>query len=212
MRGTQWRWMVLAVLAVLVATSCTNNDLDDGDSPNVVLEITELDFSEGVEGEPELGECKDAGGGGTLNPCLSTADCPDGEFCDLPVTVGECDIPEWSLTFTNVPKTDLATTSPFNDVVLEQASFTYFWPPPVASFSPLNGTVTIPLGLVVPAEGTAQLDFEPISQSQLGALGAEVSPAEAISVQINIVFEGEVIDSDSISVSAGGVLSIDPCY
>jgi hypothetical protein len=175
----------------------------------VVLEVVEIDAPK-IQGQAETGQCVDGLGGGSNSPCLSTDDCIVGEFCQLPLT-GQCEIPEWQITLENVPKTPLANTLPFNSVTVQTLTITYGWASPdLAQFN--GGSVVLPLGITIPAEGTGTITFPPISSELLDAVADEVDPGTGATATLTMLIAGKVADSDSISVTAGATLVIDPCF
>jgi hypothetical protein len=198
----QWWWVGAVVLALAGAASCTNNDLDDAGGPNVVLQVTEFNFQP-ITGQPVVGTCSVT----TTSQCLTTADCPFGEACNLPIGEEGCDVTqEWQITFANIPKTEAAVTSPFNDVTLETLSITYVW----ANGFP-SSTVTTGLGLTIPANGTGDLEFTPIGTSLIEALEAFLGTGGSADAVVTLRFDGHVADSDAISVTAGGALILQNC-
>ena len=152
------RWWVVCTLAVLLAVpACTENDLDEGDQ-DVVLEITSFNTPP-VTGEIELGFCQLS----PAIPCLNNNNCPIGDVCDLSVISGECNIPAWSFGLANLPLSEGASESPFNDVILNNLVIFYDWPDPIVDFSRTIGL----FGVVIPAGGNGTIQFPPISTADL---------------------------------------------
>ncbi|MCP3980420.1 MAG: hypothetical protein GY716_14045 [bacterium] len=81
----------------LAQLGCTNDSLDDGSSPDVILEVQTL------ENTPVTAEEEDDGGG--------------GGGCTLTVT-------DWSATLKNEPKNSLAI-GPFNNIEMEEVAIEY---------------------------------------------------------------------------------------
>jgi hypothetical protein len=145
---------------LLAVPACTENDLDEGDQ-DVVLEITSFNTPP-VTGEIELGFCQ-------LTPaidCLNNNNCPIGDICVLPPGGGECLITPWTLGLTNMPLSEGAGESPFNDVLVHSVDITYDWSPlAIPTF-----TRTIGLGgVAIPAAGSGTVTFFPITFNDIAA-------------------------------------------
>ena len=118
--------LALSVAVLLLAvTGCTNDDLDDSGSADVVLEIETLE-----------------------NPPVSaTLDSTSGA-CIFQVS-------DWRFGARNLPKNDLAGESGFNDISMTQVTITYQWiggavtPQRVVGLGgiiiPVNGTASLEL-------------------------------------------------------------------
>ena len=100
----------LLVLSLIVGAGCTGNSLDDSGGPNVVLQVLSFETPK-VTGNVNEGTCQLSG-----LPCLDNNNCALGDICVIPPNTGNCDVQEWDMQLLNVPKTTLATQSPFNDV------------------------------------------------------------------------------------------------
>ena len=89
-------------LALLLASagaliSCTNDSLDDGTGPDVVLEVTLL------ENQPVTASEDEQTGGCTL------------------------EVQDWSAGLKNAPKNVYASGTPFNDIVVIDVTIEYNW-------------------------------------------------------------------------------------
>ena len=207
MRVTK-RWGMCLILAVLlVASGCTNNGIDDGGGPNVLLEILNM-TTPPIQGETETGTCEnnnpDLPASG--NPCLSALDCPEGEYCELPIGGTGCQSTQWSITLLNVPKTPLATTSPYNDIIITEFLLTYTW-----SNGFPSSTTSVPLGITIPADSSGTIQFTPISSDVLEALEEYIGTGGSASAIVDFFFSGYVVDSDSIGVRGGAALELQNC-
>jgi len=197
---------VVSALLLAALAGCTGNSLDDGDSGNVVLEVTAINAPQ-ASGQVTAGTCSVSG-----NPCLQTSDCPASEFCQLNPTTQGCLPPEWTVTLTSVPKSDLATTSPFNDVVLASLTLTYNWTNgfPTSSVStpmfPANQ-----LGLTIPASGQATVKFAPVSQQLLLDLEAFLVTGGSASADVVMTFAGATMDGEPVGTEAAAVLNLANC-
>ena len=162
--ANRW-WVVLVAGVALAGVSCTNNSLDDSGGPNVTLQVSQLDTPQ-VSGNVNEGTCMMTG-----LPCLDNNNCAFGDVCNIPPNTGNCSISTWNATMENKPLSELATTSPFNDVTLTTLTIDYVWSPPV-SVPPVT-QVVIPLGVTIPVNSSGVIEFFPIGQSVITALGAD---------------------------------------
>jgi hypothetical protein len=197
------RWIPILALA---AAGCTGNSLDDADSGNVVLEVTQIN-APSASGQVTAGACSVSG-----NPCLQTSDCPAGEFCQINPTTQGCVAPDWTVTLTNVPKTDLGTTSPFNDIVLDSLTLTYTWSngfPSSAVSTPMFPQNQ--LGLTIPASGTTTIKFTPVSQQLLLDLEAFVAIGGSASADVAMTFAGATYDGEPVAAQAAATLNLANC-
>ena len=191
-RFKNFSWIILLGLVLLVVPACTDSDLDDPDTGNVVLEVLNVD-NPAITGEQDTGYCND-------NPeqeCLSNDNCPINDFCVLPVNPGECEISEWTVRLANVPKTDLATTTPYNDIFVEAVDILYTW----ADGETSERTALI--GTTIPAGGTASVQFWPMTQ--------DVIRMDATTVSLGLIFRAEVLDGTDIEAVSGADLLIENC-
>jgi len=161
--------LIAAGLLVLGAASCSGNTLDDADSADVIIQVMSL-------ANPQVTANTSSGSSGTCQIsgsfCLIDADCGIGDICTIPPAGCTLEVADWTASLANVPKNSLAI-GPWNDVVLADVTITYGW---------LNGEVTpvnvVGLGNVtVPAEQTADVTFQPITNDALQNANLEGSTA-----------------------------------
>ncbi len=122
--ANRWIPYLFAVGLIAGLISCTGGNLDDGDTPNVVLLVQTL---------PQIPPV-------TASPATGGAGCI---FVVPPVTA----------SLENKAKSALATERPFNDVVLDNLVITYNWRTaglttprwvqPIAGTVPANGTASV---------------------------------------------------------------------
>lgn len=133
-------WMTLALAAVLLAaTACTGNALDNGSSPDVVIEVV------------------------TLQNDPVTAQEAEG-FCTLEVvdwTATIANLPKNSLAG--------GESVPFNDVVMFSVIIEYYDHDDNDRVNLLFGPRVVGLGdVAIPADGSNTVTFAPISFQDLG--------------------------------------------
>lgn len=183
MRGSKLGWPCTLALVVLLAFACTNDSLDDGDSPDVVLEIGSLDNSP-VTAAVSQGLC--AGDGTTA--CAADAECAlVGGPC-----LGGCtlEVVDWTGTASNVPLNALAGSSPFNDIILESVTIVYDWIDDAAS----TPTRVVGLGSVtVPAGGSNTFSFAPISFQDLTGV-------EGLTANLALTFNARTVEGERVTV------------
>jgi hypothetical protein len=134
MHGPQRWWLLPALLLAL--TACTNDHLEEGDGPDVALEIQDL------TNEPVTANV-DTGGGG----------------CSL-------EVQDWTGNAANVPLSSLAGSDsvPFNDIVLNTVTISYDWDLDGIPDPAITPTRVVGLGAItIAAGGTAPFSFSPIS-------------------------------------------------
>lgn len=112
-------------------------------------------------------------------------------------------ITEWSAQFANIPKNSSATTSPYNDIIVEDIDISYSWPGAAGVTIPPERTIPSPG--TVPANGSQSINFEPIllqdlSQDMLGTTGI-------LALRIN----ARTPVNDRITVNIGEALVIEQC-
>jgi len=157
-----------------------------------VLQVLNVE-NPAITGERATGNCND-------NPdqeCLSNDNCPIDDYCVLPVNPGECEISEWTVQFANVPKTELATTTPYNDVFVESVEILYTWADGETSERSAN------IGITIPAGSTASAQFWPMTQ--------ELVRMDATTVALDLIFRAEVSDGTDIAARSGADLFIEDC-
>lgn len=110
-------------------------------------------------------------------------------------------------TFKNKPKNSKATTSPFNDIILQTVDIIYFWDDegsnPLAAQFPDR---TTGLGGSVPAEGSATAQFGVVSGADLVTYDRESHAAT-----LQMTFRGKTVSGDDVSVTTGGTLLVNSC-
>ena len=175
---------VVGLIAGLVG--CTNDTLDDGDSPDNVLEV------ESFAG-PQATAALQGGGGGGTSACLLRA-------------------VDWTMTLRNVPKSVLAggDSIPFNTIVLDGISVTYQWagsaPGPASGFIGLAGVAIEP-------EGTASIAFLPIGSDALAVDGDTdgIPDLSGSSAVLYMVVRGHTEENEQVTLSISAVLNIQVC-
>jgi len=160
-------------LLVVLAASCSDSGLDDGSSANVVLEVDQV----------------------TLTIITSTWD-PLSSVCVFQIT-------DSTATLSNIPKSESAVTSPFNDILIDRLTISYDWDDGLA----MPTYVTSPRW-VVPAEGSNQIRFLPV---QLAEFLSAVPSREGHSAELTLLFDGEVADGSRVQAVAGGALFVNSC-
>ena len=141
------------------------------EEPNVVLEVTQM----------------------TIAPITGTRDATTGN-CIITITNA-------SATFKNVPKNHLATTSPFNDIIMRDLLVTYVWDDGVGVAQAAFG-----IGGTVPANGTASAQFPVIN-----GLDVVSPPREGHSASMTLLFRGTTVAGEAVSSTTGGSLAVNPC-
>ena len=160
-------------LLVLLAASCADNGIDDGSSANVVLEVDQV----------------------TLAVITSTYD-PLNAVCVFQIT-------DSTATLSNLPKSEEAVTSPFNDILIDQLIISYRWDDGLA----MPNYVTSPR-VVIPADSSNQVRFLPV---QLAEFLSAVPSREGHSAELTLTFQGEVGDGSRVQAVAGGALFVNSC-
>ena len=142
------------------------------EEPNVVLEVATM----------------------TVPPVTGTRDAASGA-CILTITNS-------TASFRNQPKNHLATTSPFNDIVLHDVFVTYAW-------DDGNGVTQAQFGVggTIPAAGTGSAQFSIVNGQDL------VLPQnrENHSASLQLFFRGVTVAGEAVSCSTGGTLTVNPC-
>jgi hypothetical protein len=190
MERSKLLWVSLLVMVLLTTAACTDSDLDDPDTGNVVLEVLGISNPAITGG---FGVCTNTIPAVT---CIVDSDCPALEIC----TIGPdafCTVTEWTASLENVPKTADATTSPFNDVFIADASIHYTW----ADGTEFDRVKAI--SATIKAGSTGSVTFFPISQDDIINLGT--------TVDLRITFNAEILDGTDISARGGATLFIENC-
>ncbi len=201
-------WISLMLVVFVMTAACTNNSVDDADSANSVLEVVTLD-NPAITGQITAGTCSLD----TARVCVTDADCsatpdlPAGGVCLIDPTGEGCQVEEWSASLGNVPKSELGTTSPFNDIVMQSVTISYAWDVPFA-----NGPVTFPLAGTISPGSTLASTFFPITNADLTALGANLPVPIAVTGFLTLTFRGTMVDGSPVVVTAGEQLFIEACF
>ena len=110
-------WIALMLAIGMLTAACASNDLDDPDSPNVVVTVQTLTV-------PPITAAEDPNNAGV---CLFT-------------------IADATATLRSQPKSDPADNSPFNDTVMTSVEISYSWddgtPMAPAAFG-ISGTIPV---------------------------------------------------------------------
>jgi hypothetical protein len=181
-------WLMIPLAAVIVlAASCTGNDVDDGDSADVVLEV------ETLENPPVTGQLTNTSSFCSLTgvPCSTGDDCGVNEVCQQG-QVCELTVEDWRAPLAAFPKSGVAVDSiPFNDVIINSITVTYSNPA-----WPIDGQTRVigVGGIAVPVGDTAEVTFSPISFDDLDPDTMEGTTADLVMVFNAITVEGTAIN------------------
>ena len=121
-----------------------------------------------------------------------------------PITVqdqgGTCiaTIPTWAVEFTNVPKSEGAITSPFNDITVRSMTATYTWQDVVVAGPASAALLGTPA--TVPADSTASVLFFPLlaqhfNASMIGTtanMAVQVDAVTATGEQVGVNFTAQL--------------------
>lgn len=140
--------LLLAVFGV-VGWLTACSDLDGPDSADVVMEIRSI----------------------TSTPITSVPSTADPTSCVFTIT-------QWTMSVFNLPKNELAITSPYNDVQLDYIEISYDW----NNAAITTPTWISPMGGVIPANGAASVSFYPIAADELDP--AMAGNAAGISIRL----------------------------
>jgi hypothetical protein len=200
-----WRWKssalcLLSLVLIVVAGACTSDDLDDGDSAGVVLQVLSLE-PQAVTAQAQQGSgvCSLSGG-----QCTVASDCPlAGEAC-TGTTGCQLTVEEWDASLQALPKNSVAITSPFNDVVMNNIVIDYTWQ--IAGPGVVTQTIGLN-GVTVPVNGQANVTFFPIS-----AAAVSTDPAiEGNTADLIMRFNGVTVEGRGVSVVTQGQLNVESC-
>jgi hypothetical protein len=165
--------LIVGTAVLLLATlGCSESGLDDGTSANVVLAVDQLQ----------------------LSIVTSTYEPLQG-VCVFQIT-------ESTATLSNIPKSETAITSPFNDVLITRMTISYEWD----DGFPSSSYVTSPR-VVIPANGSNTIQFLAADPS----LFLPGAARDGHSAEVTIVFDGEVADGDKVQAVGGGALFVNSC-
>lgn len=110
-------------------------------------------------------------------------------------------ITEATATLNNVPKTEDAITSPFNDILVESLTISYDWDDGFA-MAPFTTTVRV----VVPANGANTVEYLPMTLQTLLN-----SARDGHSAEVTIEFRGHAEDGEAVFARGGGPLVVERC-
>jgi hypothetical protein len=191
-----WKTVSLAAI-LLLAAGCTNDSLDDGTSPDVILQVVSFESPviTAQQGQATQGTCSLSG---TL--CDSTADCALNETCIRP-QVCRLEVSEWTATLQAAPKNSLATP-PFNDVVMQTVDIVYAWANPGLSTPPATFGLG---GVTIPAGATNQVQFFPVETDYL------TSAYEGATAHLTMTFRGRTVEGTNIVGTVQRDLVIEVC-
>ena len=119
------------------------------------------------------------------------------------ITTGTCvfTLTNSTATLKNVPKSSLAGTSPFNDIVMQDVLVTYIWDDGAGVTSAQFG-----VGATVPAGGTASAQFATVN-----ALDLTTPDRQGHTANLTLTFRGTTVSGDPVSVTTGGSLTVNAC-
>lgn len=165
--------LVIGTTVLLLATlGCSSSGLDDGTSANVVLEVDQLQ----------------------LSIVTSTYEPLQG-VCVFQIT-------ESTAQLSNLPKSESAVTSPFNDILITRMTLSYEWD----DGFPSDDYVTSPR-VVIPANGSNTVTFLAADP----ALFLPGAARDGHTAEVTILFEGEVTDGSKVQALGGGALFVNSC-
>ncbi len=193
MHGIKTILMIPVAAVLLLAGACTNNGLDNGSSPDVILEIISFTTPPVTATTNTSGFCSAT----TTIACTADADCPLAEVC----SIGGCTLTvvDWTVALANVPKNSLAA-GPGNDVVMIDVLITYNFPagnPAPRSFG-LGGQV-------IQTGGTGSINFIPIALQDL-------DPAlQSTTGSLLMEFHAQTLEGSAINLLVARDLSVEVC-
>ncbi len=123
--------------------------------------------------------------------------------CSLQNGIPLFTVAEWSVTYNNVPKNELATTSPFNDIQIQSVTMSYDWPAPAAVLIPPDRTIPSPA--TVPVSGSASVKIDPILLQDLDPNMAGTSGI------VTMTIHARTGAGQSISKTVGETLAVSAC-
>lgn len=206
------------LLFMVVGVSCTkDSSLDDGDSAAVVIQVDTFQ-TQPVTARlvtSTIGECSQSAG----VVCRFDSECPNaglgGETC-LFAEVCVLEVVPWTVTLFNAPLNSAAEgSSPFNDVIVENAFITYVWSNP-AIVTPTTATIGLG-GTTIPVGQQNSLQFEPIPQGAIDPTDAMGNLINGVSMNgqsasLNLVFSGRTVEGRRVSGQANRELNFNQCF
>jgi hypothetical protein len=114
-------------------------------------------------------------------------------------------VQEWTVTFNNVPKNSLATTSPFNDVYVAGYTLEYTFPDVAVTWPTRSLPIQDPI--TVPANSQAEMKFFPILLQDI-VNNPQVLGSSGIGT---ITFHASMEDGKRWDKAVGEVLFVEQC-
>ena len=193
MRGIKTILMIPVAAVLLLAGACTNNGLDNGSSPDVILEVVGFTTPPVTATINTTGFCSAT----TTIACTSDPDCPAFEIC----SIGGCTLTvvDWTVSLSNVPKNALAA-SPGNDVAMIDVLISYNFP----AGNPAPRTFGLG-GQVIQTGGTASINFIPIALQDLNLA------LQSTTGSLLMEFHGQTLEGSAINLLVARDLSVEVC-
>jgi len=194
MRGIKTFLMIPVAAVLLLAGACTGNGLDDGDSAQVVLEITSFTTPPVTAATNTAGFCSAT----TTIACTVDADCPSLEVCNI----GGCTLTvvDWTVSLANVPKNTLAA-APANDIAMIDVTISYGFP---GVGNPAPRTFGLG-GQVIQTGGTGSIAFPPIALQDLDASLLSTTGS------ILMTFRGQTLEGTLVTLVVSRDLTVEEC-
>jgi hypothetical protein len=162
---------VAAALAIVSFAPGCNSNIDSASGPDVVMLVENMN----------------------IPPVTAATDATSGA-CTFTITNANA-------TFKNKPKNSLASTSPFNDIVLQDVTVYYDW----GGSSGATGTPSVfGVGGSVPADGSSTAQF---AVADVAAVLGHAGETAAMTM----TFHGNTVAGDAVSVTTGGSLIVNNC-
>lgn len=161
---------VAAVLALVSFAPGCNGNIDSASGPEVVMLVENV----------------------TIPPVTGSFDTTTNQ-CKLTVTNA-------TATFKNKPKNSLASTSPFDDIILQDVTVGYNW----EDGNNPAGPSVFGVGGSVPADGTSTAQF---AVANVGDIVNHTGQTAALT----LTFRGQTVSGESVSVTTGGSLVVNSC-
>ena len=162
--------LAVAAVAALAVVPSCNSNIDNTSSGDVVLEVENVTIPPVTEAVDQV----------TLQ-CVVTLTNSTG-------------------TFKNKPKNSLATSSPFNDIILKDVIVTYTWDDGAG----VTGPSTFGVGGAVPANGQSTAQFAVVNAGDL-------TGRDGHTAALSLTFEGETVAGKTVTVTTGGSLVVGSC-
>jgi len=194
MHGIKTILMIPVAAVLLLAGACTNNGLDNGSSPDVILEVIGFSTPPVTASPNTSGFCSAT----TAIACTADADCPFAEVCNI----GGCTLTvvDWTVTLSNVPKNSLAA-SPGNDIAMIDVLITYGFP---GAGNPAPRTFGLG-GQVIQTGGTGSILFQPLALQDLDATLLSTTGS------LLLEFHGQTLEGSAINLLVTRDLIVQEC-